>query len=121
MLFDRLLVLKVLLNSYSNFSFYYTNWAIVCDWDNLIKFNCTACEFGVALTYTSTTNRLWSRTVSLLFLRLQTGCASAKSLRAKIGANIDSILVNWGFTDHEDDAIETVLELQDKLLEWKDT
>ncbi len=45
---------------------------------------------------------------------------SHKDLISANSANIDSILVNWGFTDHEDNAIETVLELQNKLLEWKD-
>ena len=42
---------------------------------------------------------------------------SKKDTQAASRAGIDSILVNWGFTDHEDDhALETVQELTNILL-----
>ena len=37
---------------------------------------------------------------------------SHKDIIAATKAGIDSVLVNWGFSDHEEDAIETVSELQ---------
>ena len=45
---------------------------------------------------------------------------SQKDIMSANSANIGSILVNWGFTDHDDNVIETVEELSDKLLEWYD-
>ncbi len=41
---------------------------------------------------------------------------SKKDTQAASSAGIDSILVNWGFTDHEDDALESVEELTSILL-----
>ena len=32
-------------------------------------------------------------------------------------AGVDSVLVNWGFSNHENDAIETVEELEKRILE----
>jgi len=43
---------------------------------------------------------------------------SPKDLMAASNAHIDSILVNWGFTNHKKDALETVDELKNKLLQW---
>ncbi len=43
---------------------------------------------------------------------------SPKDLMSANSANIGSILVNWGFTNHENNALETVQELQDKLIKW---
>lgn len=37
---------------------------------------------------------------------------SHKDIQAATNAGVDSILVNWGFSDHEEDAIESVSELQ---------
>jgi phosphoglycolate phosphatase len=45
---------------------------------------------------------------------------SHKDTRAAVAANIDSILVNWGFSDHDtDDALSNVYELTNKLLSLK--
>ncbi len=40
---------------------------------------------------------------------------SHKDIFAANNAGIDSILVNWGFTDHDKDAIETIEELEKKI------
>ena len=36
---------------------------------------------------------------------------------AATNAGVDSVLVNWGFSNHEKDAIETVEELEKKIFE----
>jgi len=41
---------------------------------------------------------------------------SRKDSQAASNAGIDSILVNWGFSDHKDDAINNVKQLSDMLL-----
>jgi len=41
---------------------------------------------------------------------------SKKDTQAASSAGIDSILVNWGFSDHEDEALDTVQELTNILL-----
>jgi len=41
---------------------------------------------------------------------------SKKDTQAASRAGIDSILVNWGFSDHEDEALETVAQLSNILL-----
>jgi len=41
---------------------------------------------------------------------------SQKDLRAAKSANIDSMLVNWGFSDHDTDAYNCVYSLKDKIL-----
>jgi phosphoglycolate phosphatase len=44
---------------------------------------------------------------------------SHKDLISANSANISSILVNWGFSDHiGDDIIDSVDQLTNKLLEW---
>ncbi|WP_428023012.1 HAD family hydrolase [Arcobacter sp.] len=40
---------------------------------------------------------------------------SHKDIQAATNAGIDSILVNWGFSYHEENAIETVKELEQKI------
>ncbi len=45
---------------------------------------------------------------------------SHKDVLSATNANIDSILVNWGFSTHKD-ALHTVPELQEKLLKWLDS
>jgi len=40
---------------------------------------------------------------------------SHKDIQAANSAGIDSILVNWGFSNHEENAIETIKELEDKI------
>lgn len=40
---------------------------------------------------------------------------SHKDIMAATKAGVDSVLVNWGFSNHEKDAIETVLELEEKI------
>lgn len=40
---------------------------------------------------------------------------SHKDKMAAHGAGIDSVMVNWGFTDHEDDAVKDVQELYNLL------
>ena len=40
---------------------------------------------------------------------------SHKDIIAATKAGVDSVLVNWGFSNHEKDAIETVLELEAKI------
>ncbi len=42
---------------------------------------------------------------------------SLKDTMAAAKANVDSVLVNWGFSDHEEDAIETIQELEAKIIE----
>lgn len=37
---------------------------------------------------------------------------SHKDIMAATRAGVDSVLVNWGFSNHENDAIETVEELE---------
>ncbi len=41
---------------------------------------------------------------------------SKKDSQAATAAGIDSILVNWGFSDHNDEAIDNVSELTDMLI-----
>jgi phosphoglycolate phosphatase len=41
-----------------------------------------------------------------------------KDILSAKSAGIDSILVNWGFSEHDDDAILEVCDLQDKLSSW---
>lgn len=45
---------------------------------------------------------------------------SQKDLMSATSANIDSILVNWGFTNHDENALDNVSQLQDELLKWKE-
>lgn len=40
---------------------------------------------------------------------------SHKDIMAATNAGVDSVLVNWGFSNHEEDAIETVQELEQKI------
>ena len=42
---------------------------------------------------------------------------SHKDIMAATRAGVDSVLVNWGFSNHEKDAIETVEELEKKIFE----
>ena len=42
---------------------------------------------------------------------------SHKDIIAATKAGVDSVLVNWGFSNHEKDAIETVKELENKIYE----
>jgi len=41
---------------------------------------------------------------------------SHKDIMAATNAGVDSILVNWGFSNHEKDAIETVAELENRIM-----
>lgn len=41
---------------------------------------------------------------------------SHKDIMAATKAGVDSVLVNWGFSNHEKDAIETVTELEAKIM-----
>jgi len=45
---------------------------------------------------------------------------SHKDVMSANSANIDSLLVNWGFTNHDKDALETIDELEVRLFEWND-
>jgi phosphoglycolate phosphatase len=40
---------------------------------------------------------------------------SHKDIMAATNAGVDSVLVNWGFSNHDKDAIETVEELEQKI------
>ena len=40
---------------------------------------------------------------------------SHKDIMAATNAGVDSVLVNWGFSNHEKDAIETVAELENRI------
>lgn len=40
---------------------------------------------------------------------------SHKDIMAATNAGVDSVLVNWGFSNHEEDAIETIEELEKKI------
>ena len=40
---------------------------------------------------------------------------SHKDIMAATNAGIDSVLVNWGFSDHSEDAIETIEELEKEI------
>jgi len=40
---------------------------------------------------------------------------SHKDIMAATNAGVDSVLVNWGFSDHEKDAIDTVAQLKEKI------
>ena len=42
---------------------------------------------------------------------------SHKDIMAATNAGVDSVLVNWGFSNHEKDAIETVEELEKRIFE----
>ncbi len=42
---------------------------------------------------------------------------SHKDIIAATKAGVDSVLVNWGFSNHQENAIETVLELEAKIKE----
>ena len=42
---------------------------------------------------------------------------SHKDILAAKGAGVDSVLVNWGFSNHEEGAIETVQELEQKIFD----
>jgi len=42
---------------------------------------------------------------------------SHKDIMAATKAGVDSVLVNWGFSNHEKDAIETVEELEKRIFE----
>lgn len=42
---------------------------------------------------------------------------SHKDIMAASNAGVDSVLVNWGFSNHEKDAIETIDELEKKIFE----
>ncbi|MDZ7819640.1 MAG: HAD family hydrolase [Aliarcobacter sp.] len=41
---------------------------------------------------------------------------SHKDIMAATNAGVDSVLVNWGFSNHEKDAIETVQELEQRIM-----
>jgi phosphoglycolate phosphatase len=41
---------------------------------------------------------------------------SHKDIIAATKAGVDSVLVNWGFSNHEKDAIETVQELEQRIM-----
>ena len=41
---------------------------------------------------------------------------SHKDIMAATKAGVDSVLVNWGFSNHEKDAIETVQELEQRIM-----
>ena len=41
---------------------------------------------------------------------------SHKDIMAATRAGVDSVLVNWGFSNHKTDAIETVEELKKRIL-----
>lgn len=40
---------------------------------------------------------------------------SHKDIMAAKNAGVDSVLVNWGFSDHSEDAIETIAELEQRI------
>lgn len=42
---------------------------------------------------------------------------SQKDIMAASKAGVDSVLVNWGFSDHKEDAIETIEQLEQKIFE----
>ena len=42
---------------------------------------------------------------------------SHKDIMAATKAGVDSVLVNWGFSNHEKDAIETVEELEKRIFD----
>ncbi|RXJ84251.1 HAD family hydrolase [Arcobacter sp. CECT 8985] len=42
---------------------------------------------------------------------------SHKDTMAAQKAGVDSVLVNWGFSDHKEDAIQTIQELEQKIIE----
>jgi phosphoglycolate phosphatase len=42
---------------------------------------------------------------------------SHKDIMAATKAGVDSVLVNWGFSNHEKDAIETIEELEKRIFE----
>ena len=42
---------------------------------------------------------------------------SHKDILAAKGAGVDSVLVNWGFSDHDEGAIETIKELEQKIFD----
>jgi len=42
---------------------------------------------------------------------------SHKDIMAATNAGVDSVLVNWGFSNHEEDAIETIEELEKKIFD----
>lgn len=42
---------------------------------------------------------------------------SHKDIMAASNAGVDSVLVNWGFSNHDKDAIETIEELEKKIFE----
>jgi phosphoglycolate phosphatase len=42
---------------------------------------------------------------------------SHKDIMAATNAGVDSVLVNWGFSNHEKDAIETVEELEQRIFD----
>ena len=42
---------------------------------------------------------------------------SHKDIMAATNAGVDSVLVNWGFSNHEEDAIETIEQLEQKIYE----
>lgn len=44
---------------------------------------------------------------------------SQKDFLAAKNANIDSILVNWGFTNHGENGVNNSKELHEKILKWK--
>lgn len=42
---------------------------------------------------------------------------SHKDIQAATNAGVDSVLVNWGFSDHEEDAIETIAQLEQRIFD----
>ncbi len=42
---------------------------------------------------------------------------SHKDIMAATNAGVDSVLVNWGFSNHEEDAIETVAQLEKRIFD----
>lgn len=42
---------------------------------------------------------------------------SHKDIMAATNAGVDSVLVNWGFSDHDENAIETINELEKKIFD----
>ena len=43
---------------------------------------------------------------------------SHKDIIAANSANIDSLLVNWGFTKHDEKSIQNIKELEEYILQW---
>ena len=42
-----------------------------------------------------------------------------KDILAAKSIDLDSLLVNWGFSTHQDNAIQNILQLEDEIYNWK--